>query len=34
VRADGSVLPFGNAAAGSGLTGSLKAPMVAIVTAF
>jgi len=34
VRADGSVAPFGGAAAGSGLTGSLAAPVVGIVTAF
>jgi hypothetical protein len=33
-RADGRVIPFGNAGAGSGLAGSLQAPMVGIVTAF
>jgi hypothetical protein len=33
-RSDGRVIPFGNAATGSGLTGSLSTPMVGIVTAF
>jgi len=33
-QADGRVIPYGNAGAGSGLAGSLRAPVVGIVTAF
>jgi hypothetical protein len=33
-RADGSVLAFGSAGTGGGLTGTLSSPIVGITTAF